>query len=48
MLAFQPLATRVPFLSSLFQDLIRRKGLEIALAGRDEDGLEPILNFLIR
>ncbi|XP_074624441.1 U3 small nucleolar RNA-associated protein 15 homolog [Acropora palmata] len=44
----RPLATRVPFLSSLFQDLIRRKGLEIALSGRDEDGLEPILNFLIR
>ncbi|XP_068694302.1 U3 small nucleolar RNA-associated protein 15 homolog [Montipora foliosa] len=35
-------------LPSLFQELIRRRGLGRALAGRDEDGLEPILDFLIR
>ncbi|KAJ7365692.1 snoRNA-binding rRNA-processing protein [Desmophyllum pertusum] len=39
---------RAPLLASVLQELIRRKGLWRALAGRDEEGLVPILEFLIR
>ena len=48
MLLFQKPCVLTQVLPSLFQELIRRRGLGRALAGRDEDGLEPILDFLIR
>lgn len=44
----QPSYCRTPLLVSLLQELIRRKGLKRALAGRDEDGLVPILEFITR
>jgi len=44
----KPPRGRAPLLYSLFQELIRRKGLRQALAGRDEESLVPILYFLIR
>eukprot|EP01135_Chromosphaera_perkinsii_P008669 Nk52_evm2s1444 gene=Nk52_evmTU2s1444 len=33
---------------SLFDELMQRDGLKIALSGRDEASLEPVLSFLIR
>lgn len=44
----KPVFGRAPLLASLLQELIRRNGLRRALAGKDEDGLVPILDFLIR
>lgn len=44
----KPSYCRTPLLVSLLQELIRRKGLKRALAGRDEDGLVPILEFITR
>eukprot|EP00611_Tribonema_gayanum_P014065 TRINITY_DN2532_c0_g1_i1.p1 TRINITY_DN2532_c0_g1~~TRINITY_DN2532_c0_g1_i1.p1 ORF type:complete len:518 (-),score=189.42 TRINITY_DN2532_c0_g1_i1:333-1886(-) len=43
------LATRSPIVvASVLEELIQRRGLNIALAGRDEVTLEPILAFLAR
>lgn len=44
----KPPYSRTPLLVSLLQELTRRKGLKRALAGRDEDSLVPVLEFLIR
>ena len=33
---------------ALIQELIQRDGLQIALSGRDDVTLEPILSFLVR
>ncbi|CAB3984474.1 U3 small nucleolar RNA-associated 15 homolog [Paramuricea clavata] len=38
--------TNPPVVVSLIMELIRRQGLQIALSGRDEDSLLPILSFL--
>jgi U3 small nucleolar RNA-associated protein 15 len=35
-----------PVVVSLIMELIRRQGLQIALSGRDEDSLLPVLSFL--
>ncbi|EDO31974.1 predicted protein [Nematostella vectensis] len=44
----QPLSNHPPVVVAILQELIRRGGLERALSGRDEEGLVPILYFLIR
>jgi U3 small nucleolar RNA-associated protein 15 len=45
----QALATRNPaVVVSLLEELENRQGLSIALSGRDEAGLEPILAMLVR
>lgn len=44
----RPSYGRAPLLASLLQELIRRNGLKRALAGKDEEGLVPILEFLIK
>ncbi|CAH3163190.1 unnamed protein product [Porites lobata] len=44
----KPSGGHASLLSSLLQELIRRKGLRTALSGRDEEGLVPLLRFLIR
>lgn len=44
----KPPPGQAPLLFSLFQELIKRRGLRTALAGRDEESLVPILHFLTR
>lgn len=39
---------RADVVTSLLREMVLRDGLEIALGGRDEESLEPILLFLIR
>ena len=39
---------RADVVTSLLREMMLRDGLEIALGGRDEESLEPILLFLIR
>ena len=34
--------------TSMFEELIARRGLSTALSGRDDDSLEPVLTFLLR
>ena len=44
----QPTAGHPAVVLSVLQELIRRGGLKRALAGKDEEGLVPILNYLVK
>ena len=45
----EALETRQPLIIvSMLEELGRREGLTIALSGRDEAGLEPLLSFLVK
>lgn len=39
---------KAPIIVALMEELRHRGGLQIALSGRDEASLEPLLNFLIK
>jgi U3 small nucleolar RNA-associated protein 15 len=39
---------KAPIIVAVIEELRHRGGLQIALSGRDETSLEPLLNFLIK